>query len=221
VHADASAGTASRTAQPLPIRTHQGAEPGDRIGGSIGRGIHHRFPLMAIVGERFDDVVLAGEIPVHRAMAQAGAPQDLGHSGLVEPLVREARQSCSENLLASCVPAGLADPGHGEAQKNRLIGFLISGDRPVTLGVSGYKSSLFRPRRSSIAFGRPAGSRSHDPSPWCSAVRNKACVAAFARCGVECHNEAVATARRPDPTLELVPVRERVAYNQWLSAPNN
>jgi hypothetical protein len=47
-------------------------------------GIQNRFAFKSVVGERFDDFVLAPEIPVDRAVAHARAPDDVGHPRLMK-----------------------------------------------------------------------------------------------------------------------------------------
>ena len=42
---------------------------------------------MSVIGERFDNVVLAPEIYVDGTVAHARAPHDVGHAGLMETVL--------------------------------------------------------------------------------------------------------------------------------------
>ena len=52
-----------------------------------GGFVEQRFLPMAVDRQRFDQIVLRREIEVDGAMAQPRPPDDVGHAGLVKPVL--------------------------------------------------------------------------------------------------------------------------------------
>jgi hypothetical protein len=68
------------------------------------------------LGDRFDDVLLAGEVPVDRSRAQPGFGGDVGDGRALEPVPREARDRGVEDPRA---PGCQVLLGHARHQRRR------------------------------------------------------------------------------------------------------
>jgi hypothetical protein len=87
VNGDASPLRSGGIDQAVRIGANEFAQPFDRVLDPLRGGIQNRFAFVSVVGERFDDFVLALEIPVDRAMAHARAPDDVGHPRLMKTIL--------------------------------------------------------------------------------------------------------------------------------------
>jgi hypothetical protein len=79
----------------------------------LNQCVQHGFARTPVVGDRFDDVVLALKIALDRAVAHARTLHDVGHAGLVKAVLGEARERGVEDLLAAGVALDVAYFGHG------------------------------------------------------------------------------------------------------------
>src|SRR5207244_13246253 len=85
--------------------THEPLERPPRIVPSQGLERELAEALEALEGERFDQLVLRREVPVHGADAHAGPPRDLLHLG-VKPVARHALARRLDHALAVSTSVG-------------------------------------------------------------------------------------------------------------------
>src|SRR5438094_425195 len=95
------------------------AQPGFRVGGQVADDLSQ--PGRVGPGDGRDDLVLAAEVPVHRAGRQPGLGDDVLHRRAVEPVVQEPAPGGVEDLLPAGGEVGFGDARHAPNVKRTLV----------------------------------------------------------------------------------------------------